>query len=86
MNLRGGIEMNTYTYKNILQLSEIDPQHIRIYIKKERLKMKKKADQPQDNQIQLQGKITKDEGKHRTEIHYSTKKIEIFRTTSKDLR
>ena len=48
--------------------------------------MKKKVDQPQDNQIQLQGKITKDEGQHRTEIHYSAKGIEIFRTTSKDLR
>jgi hypothetical protein len=48
--------------------------------------MKKKVDQPQDNQIQLQGKISKDEGQHRTEIHYSAKGIEIFRTTSKDFR
>ena len=41
--------------------------------------MKKKVDQPQDNQIQLQGKITKDEGKYETIIHYSTAGVEIYR-------
>ena len=51
------------------------------------MKMIKKNDkQATPKKIVLSGKITKDEGKHRTEIHYSTPGIEIYRSTQKELK